>query len=166
MYLESLNNINKNKWKCVNVNKLWTLINHYCGRIEKDGTWWQQFWILVLLYHTIVTYGYRVEGEFKIAVAKYHQGNTLLDNSVIHKAAGSLVTSHSQKYWWQERLPEAVPPLTALQMEWWNGGIVPGKAGNHEAGDFVNSAVNQISEIRGYDFLKRCTNTKIKDPQK
>ena len=34
----------------------------------------------------------------------------------------------------------------ASRMEWWNGGIVPVKAGNRDAGGFVNSAVmhNQI----------------------
>ena len=38
--------------------------------------------------------------------------------SAIHKAASSLVTGHSQKYWWLERPPEAIPPLTASWMEW------------------------------------------------
>ena len=42
--------------------------------------------------------------------------------SAIHKAAGSLVTGHSQKRLWQER-----PPLMALGMERWNDGIVPVK---------------------------------------
>ena len=69
--------------------------------------------------------------------------------SAIHKAAGSLVTGRSQKYWRQERPPEAIPPLMASRMEWWNGGIVPGKSGNREAGGFVNSAVRCL--YRGMD---------------
>ena len=64
-----------------------------------------------------------------------------LSYSAIHKAAGSLVTGRSQKYWRQEWPPEAVAPFIASQMEWWNGGIVLGKAGNRETGGFVNSAV-------------------------
>ena len=58
-------------------------------------------------------------------------------NSAIHKAAGSLVTGHSQKYQRLERPPEAVPPLTASRMERWNSGMVPGKARNREAGGFM-----------------------------
>ena len=38
-------------------------------------------------------------------------------NSAIHKADSSLVTGHSQKYWWQEQPPEAVPPLMASWLE-------------------------------------------------
>ena len=41
-------------------------------------------------------------------------------NSAIHKAAGSLVTGHSQKNCRQERPPEPVPPLTASGIEQWN----------------------------------------------
>ena len=41
-----------------------------------------------------------------------------------------LVTGHSQKYWWQERPPEAIPPLTASWLEQRNDGIVPGKSWN------------------------------------
>ena len=66
--------------------------------------------------------------------------------SAIHKAIGSLVTGHSQKYRRQERPPEAIPPLKASWMEQWNGGIVLGKAGNHEAGGFVNSTVMPVFE--------------------
>ena len=49
-------------------------------------------------------------------------------NSTIHKAAGSLVTGHSQKSCLQEWHPEAIPPLAASGMEWWNDGIVPVKS--------------------------------------
>ena len=38
-------------------------------------------------------------------------------NSAIHKAAGSLVTGHSQKSCWQEPPPEAIPTLTASQLD-------------------------------------------------
>ena len=48
-------------------------------------------------------------------------------NSAIHKAAGSLVTGHSQKSCQQEPPPEAIPSLIASQ---WNDGIVPVKSWN------------------------------------
>ena len=49
--------------------------------------------------------------------------------------------SHSQKYWWQEQPPEAIPPLTASRLEWWNDGIVPGKSWNGKE-PFVYSAIS------------------------
>ena len=51
-------------------------------------------------------------------------------NSAIHKAAGSLVTGHSQKSRRLEPPPEAIPPLMASWLEQWNDGIVPGKSWN------------------------------------
>ena len=61
----------------------------------------------------------------------YFQRTTSGDiNSAIHKAADSLVTSRFQKSRWLEPPPEAIPPLTASGLEWWNNGIVPGKSWN------------------------------------
>ena len=40
-----------------------------------------------------------------------------LHNSAIHKAAGSLVTRHSQKYRQQKQPPETIPPLMASWLE-------------------------------------------------
>ena len=53
-------------------------------------------------------------------------------NSAIHNAAGSLVTGHSQKSHELEPPPEAIPPLTASGLEWWNNGIVPVKSWNSQ----------------------------------
>ena len=52
----------------------------------------------------------------------------LASNSTIHKAAGSLVTGHSQKSHQQEQPPGTIPPLTASGMEQWNDLIVPVKS--------------------------------------
>ena len=50
--------------------------------------------------------------------------------STIHKAAGSLVTSRSQKSHRLEPPAEVVPSLTASQLEHCNDGIEPGKSWN------------------------------------
>ena len=73
-------------------------------------------------------------------------------NSAIHKAAGSLVTGHSQKSCWLEPPPEAVPPLMASGLEQWNDEHQSnhGTARNREAGGFVNSAVNRPCPKPGY----------------
>ena len=53
-----------------------------------------------------------------------------MTNSAIHEATGSLVTGCSQKNCQLEHPPEAIPPLTASGLEWWNNGIVLGKSWN------------------------------------
>ena len=65
-------------------------------------------------------------------------------NSAIHNAAGSLVTSRSQKSHWQEHPQEAIPPFTASGIFSFHGNSTSqnrGMARSRKAGGFVNSAV-------------------------
>ena len=77
-------------------------------------------------------------------------------NSDIHKATSSLVTGRSQKATgWNhpQRVFQMVAPSHSLwDIFQWNGGTLElyqsnyGTAGNREAGGFVNSAVNLVTE--------------------
>ena len=102
---------------------------------------WLQY---ATILSTVISWSFAyIRSLVRSTLVKWIELPSKLCNSAIHKAARSLVTGRPQKYQWQERPPEAIPPLMASL---WNDGIVPGKsnhgmAGNHEAGGFVNSAV-------------------------